>query len=79
MHHKHGKRVVVIIDEYDAPLHNCMDRPEELEVMRNVLSKLYGVLKPLEQHLRLVYLTGILKFSNWSLFSELNNIKDHTF
>ena len=79
MHHKHGKRVVVIIDEYDAPLHDCMDRPEELEVMRNVLSKLYGVLKPLEQHLRLVYLTGILKFSNLSLFSELNNIKDHTF
>lgn len=71
LHRKHGKKVVVIIDEYDTPLHNFLDRPEELEDMRNELSKLYGVLK---------YLTGILKFSNLSLFSKLNNnIEDHSF
>ena len=79
LHRKHGKKVVVIIDEYDAPLHNFLNRPEELEVVRNELAKLYGVLKPLEDDLRLVYMTGILKFSTLSLFSKLNNIQDHTF
>jgi hypothetical protein len=39
LHHKHDKEVVVIIDEYDAPLHNFLNRPEELEVMRIELSK----------------------------------------
>eukprot|EP01036_Dinobryon_divergens_P029502 gene29502-38605_t len=79
LHRKHGKGVVVIIDEYDTPLQSFLNRPEELEVVRNELSKLYGVLKSLEDYLRLVYLTGILNFSSASLFSGLNNIEDHTF
>ena len=79
LYRKYSKQVVVIIDEYDAPIHNCIDRPEELENVGAKLSRFYGVLKPLQQYLRLVYITGILKFSNLSLFSKLNNIEDHTF
>ena len=79
LHRKYGKKVVVIVDEYDAPLHNFLNRPEELEVVRDELANLYGVLKPLEDDLRLVYLTGTSKFSNLSMFSKLNNIQDHTF
>ena len=70
---------MVIIDEYDAPFHKFMLKPRELrDEMIEHLSDFYGVLKSLDSQLRLVYITGILVFSKISLFSELNNLKDHT-
>jgi hypothetical protein len=76
---KSEKNIVVIIDEYDAPVQDLMDNLEEQSIVVKVLADLYGVLKVNEQYLRLVYITGILKFSNMSIFSKLNNIQDHTF
>jgi hypothetical protein len=76
---KSGKPVVVIIDEYDAPVTHLLGNLEELTKVQNTLSEFYGVLKGIDADLRLVYITGILKFSSMSLFSKLNNLRDLTF
>ena len=80
LNEKYGKQAVVIIDEYDAPFHEFMSGTRKLqEEMTRSLSNFYGVLKSLDNQLRLVYITGILRFSQMSLFSKLNNLVDHTF
>ncbi|MCP5159858.1 MAG: ATP-binding protein, partial [Gammaproteobacteria bacterium] len=73
-----GQRVVVLIDEYDKPiLDNLKDRETAL-AMREGLKNLYSVLKGADAYLRLVFLTGVSKFSKVSLFSGLNNLNDIT-
>ena len=69
-----GKQVVVLIDEYDAPLLDVVHEEESLGVLRNVMRNFYSPLKDCEPMLRFVFLTGITKFSQLSIFSELNNI-----
>ena len=69
-----GKQVVVLIDEYDAPLLDVVHEDEKLPVLRNVMRNFYSPLKKCEPYLRFVFLTGITKFSQMSIFSELNNI-----
>ncbi len=71
---KSGKQVVVLIDEYDAPLLDVAHEREQLEVLRNTMRNFYSPLKMQEGKLRFVFLTGITKFSQLSIFSELNNI-----
>ena len=71
---KTGKQVVVLIDEYDAPLLDVAHETEQLDVLRNVIRNFYSPLKGCEPMLRFVFLTGITKFSQLSIFSELNNI-----
>ena len=71
---KTGKQVVVLIDEYDAPLLDVMHEDEKLPVLRNVMRNFYSPLKKCDPYLRFVFLTGITKFSQMSIFSELNNI-----
>ena len=71
---KTGKQVVVLIDEYDAPLLDVMHEDEKLPVLRNVMRNFYSPLKDCDPYLRFVFLTGITKFSQMSIFSELNNI-----
>ena len=66
-----GRKVVVLIDEYDAPLLDVVHERER-DVMRNF----YSPLKACDPYLRYVFLTGITKFSQLSIFSELNNIKN---
>ena len=73
---KTGKQVVVLIDEYDAPLLDVVHETESLDVLRNVMRNFYSPLKDCEKMLRFVFLTGITKFSQLSIFSELNNIKN---
>ena len=72
---KYGKKVVVLIDEYDAPLLSVMHQLEQLEEMRLALRAFYAPLKDCDQWLRFVFITGISKFSQLSIFSELNNLK----
>ena len=72
---KYGKKVVVLIDEYDAPLLSVLHQPEQLEEMRLALRAFYAPLKDCDQWLRFVFITGISKFSQLSIFSELNNLK----
>ena len=69
-----GREVVVLIDEYDAPMHDSMKNPDLQEQIRNAMRNLFSPLKGEERHLRFVFLTGISKFSQLSIFSELNNI-----
>ena len=71
-----GKKVVVLIDEYDAPLLDVMHEREDLRVLRNIMRNFYSPLKACDPYLRYVFLTGITKFSQLSIFSELNNIKN---
>jgi len=69
-----GKQVVVLIDEYDAPLLDVAHEKEKLEELRNTMRNFYSPLKGCESMLRFVFMTGITKFSQLSIFSELNNI-----
>ena len=73
---KTGHQVVVLIDEYDAPLLDVVHEESLLPVLRNVMRNFYSPLKKCEPYLRFVFLTGITKFSQLSIFSELNNISN---
>ena len=70
-----GERVVVILDEYDSPIMRLMYEPENLAAMRTMLREFYQVLKDEGAYLRFVFITGVTKFSQLSIFSELNNLK----
>ena len=71
-----GKQVVVLIDEYDSPLLDVMHEEENLPRLRKVMRNFYSPLKACSPYLRYVFLTGITKFSQLSIFSELNNIQN---
>lgn len=74
IYEKTGKQPVVLIDEYDAPLLDVVHEGTSLDILRNVMRNFYSPLKDCEKMLRFVFLTGITKFSQLSIFSELNNI-----
>ena len=71
-----GKQVVVLIDEYDAPMLDVVHENEQLPILRQVMRNFYSPLKDCDPYLRFVFLTGITKFSQLSIFSELNNLKN---
>ena len=73
---KTGKGVVVLIDEYDSPLLDVIHEEENLPKLRKIMRNFYSPLKGCSQYLRYVFLTGITKFSQLSIFSELNNIEN---
>jgi hypothetical protein len=77
--HKHG-RVVVIIDEYDKPITDLIDSPEQAELVRAELRNFYGTLKgeDVDAVLHFLFVTGVSKFAKVSLFSEFNNLNDIT-
>ena len=70
-----GKQVVVLIDEYDAPMHDSMNDEKLQNQIRNVLRDFFSPIKQQDANLRFVFITGISKFSQLSIFSELNNLK----
>jgi len=74
-----GERVVILVDEYDAPMLDSIDKPELQEYIRGHIRNLFSPLKAQAQYLRFVFLTGISKFSQLSVFSELNNLQSLTF
>ncbi len=71
-----GQKVVVLIDEYDAPLLDVVHEEKNLPILRSVMRNFYSPLKACDGYLRFVFITGITKFSQLSIFSELNNIKN---
>jgi len=73
---KYQQKVVVLVDEYDKPLVDCLTNEQKFEENRNVLRNLYGTMKGLDNHLRFVMLTGVSRFSKVSVFSGMNNLDD---
>lgn len=71
-----GKQVVLLIDEYDAPLLDVVHEEENLTQLRQVMRNFYSPIKDADPYLRFVFITGITKFSQVSIFSELNNINN---
>jgi hypothetical protein len=76
LYEKYQEKVVVIIDEYDKPLLTTIDAPEIHAKIRSALKAFYGVLKSSDACLQFVLLTGVTKFSQVSVFSDLNNLTD---
>ena len=75
-HAQTGKKVVVLIDEYDAPLLDVVHKKDQLDQLRHIMRNFYSPLKYSDPHLQFLFLTGITKFSQLSIFSELNNLKN---
>ena len=71
-----GKQAVVLIDEYDAPLLDSNHLPELQNELREEMRKFFSPLKAQGEYLRFLFLTGISKFSQMSIFSELNNLQN---
>ena len=76
VYEKTGKKVVILFDEYDAPLLDVVHEDKKLPVLRQVMRNFYSPLKASDPYLQFVFLTGITKFSQLSIFSELNNLKN---
>ncbi|WP_303188053.1 AAA family ATPase [Bacteroides finegoldii] len=73
-----GKGVVVLVDEYDKPLLQAIQNEPLLESYRSTLKAFYGVLKSADRYLRFAFLTGVTKFSQVSVFSDLNQLNSQT-
>ena len=71
-----GMPVVVLLDEYDAPVLENLDKPAQMEQVRDIMRDFYSPLKGQAERLRFVMITGITKFSQLSIFSELNNLNN---
>ncbi|MCH5217812.1 MAG: ATP-binding protein [Muribaculaceae bacterium] len=76
---KYGRKVVILIDEYDAPLSSAIGQPELQENYREQLHGLYSVLKNAEPYIHFCFLTGVTRYGKVSVFSGLNNLNDITF
>lgn len=75
---KTGEKIAVLIDEYDNPLTSTLSVNEGKEI-RDCVTELYGYLKPCAEMIHFLFITGITRFSNQSIFSRLNNLRDLTF
>ena len=76
LYEKKGRQVVVLIDEYDSPMLTVLHDKDRLELMRTEMQGFYSPLKDLDPYLRFVFITGITKFSQLSIFSQLNNLEN---
>ena len=75
-HEKTGLKTVVILDEYDAPLLDYLHKPDELQQVRRIMQEFYQVVKVCDADEQFVFITGITKFSQLSIFSTLNNLRN---
>ena len=78
LHERSGRRVVVLVDEYDKPILDALGTPEVARANRSFLRGLYSVIKSSDAHIKFTFLTGVSKFSKVSIFSGLNNLMDIT-
>ena len=78
LHSQTGQRVVVLIDEYDKPILDALEKPKLAQANRDLLRGLYAVIKSCDRHIRFCFLTGVSNFSRVGLFSGLNNLNDIT-
>ncbi|MCQ2195341.1 MAG: AAA family ATPase, partial [Paludibacteraceae bacterium] len=73
---KTGKKVVVLIDEYDKPLTDTIGNPEIQDANRSVLQELYGVFKNSDRYIKFTFLTGVTRYGKLGIFSAANNLED---
>ena len=73
---QHGRKTVLLIDEYDKPIIDNIDDPKLVQQMCKQLRGFYSIIKAADEHLRFVMLTGVSKFAKVSIFSGLNNLND---
>ncbi len=73
---QNGKKVVILVDEYDKPLLNNISNKELQDEIRKELKAFYGVLKTCDENIKIAFITGVTKFSKVSLFSDVNNLTD---
>ena len=73
-HAQTGKKTIVIIDEYDAPMLDVLHDDEKMAEVRRMMQEFYAPLKACDADLRFVFITGITKFSQLSIFSVINNL-----
>ena len=73
-HKQTGKKTVVIIDEYDAPMLDVLHDDDRMAEVRRIMQEFYAPLKACDADLRFVFITGITKFSQLSIFSVINNL-----
>jgi hypothetical protein len=78
LYQKTGQQVVLLIDEYDKPIIDFLDRPVQAHQNKEVLANFYSVIKSLDPYLHFVMITGVSRFSKISVFSGMNNLIDIT-
>jgi len=78
IYQKHNMPVVVLVDEYDKPILDAIENIEVAKENREILKDFYSVLKGMDPYLKLVFLTGVSRFSKVSIFSGLNQLQDIT-
>lgn len=71
---KTGKKVVIIIDEYDAPLLDVLHKEIQLKAVRTIMQEFFAPIKSNDAYIRMAFITGITKFSQLSIFSTINNV-----
>lgn len=71
-----GKQVVILVDEYDSPMLDTNSNTELQAEIRGIMRDFFSPLKAQSKNLRLLFITGISKFSQISIFSELNNLQN---
>ncbi len=74
-----GRQVVILIDEYDAPMQAALDNPELMAQYQNELRDIYLCLKTNDEYIRFVFITGITAWGKMGVFSVLNNLENITF
>ncbi len=74
-----GKKVAILIDEYDKPMLNNLGNEKLLSEFRSILKALYSNLKTMDAYIEIAVLTGVARFSKLSIFSDLNNLRDISF
>jgi len=78
LYEKYNQKLVVLIDEYDKPILDVIEDIEKARRNRDILKKFFEILKPSDPYLKLVFLTGVSRFSKVSIFSGLNQLNDIT-
>ena len=78
MHTQTGRRVVILVDEYDKPILDRIEEPDMAREIREGLKDFYSIIKDSDSHVRFAFLTGVSKFTKVSIFSGLNNLEDIT-
>ena len=73
-----NNKVVLLIDEYDKPIIDYLDDIPQAKTHQKILKSFYSIIKDSDNHIELLMITGVSKFSKVSIFSELNNLDDIT-